>query len=400
MTQSSCDIAVVGAGLVGLATAWQLARRQSGLRITVVEAERAVAQHQSSHNSGVVHAGIYYPPGSLKARLCTRGKMLLEQFCSDHDVPLVRNGKVVVAVRDDELGRLATLYQRAEANGVPQLRRLTPDELREVEPTVEGLAAIHSPTTGVVDFRAVAAALAAGLPAEQVQLITSWPVRELRQSAERVELVGPDDDAIRARFVIVCAGLQADRLAGPAATGIRTVPFRGGWYVVGGPAAASIVGSVYPVPDPSLPFLGVHLTRRIDGTVWAGPSAFLAFSRSDYRRWAVRFRDTAEELAFAGIWRLAAHYPAVTWNEFWQDVSPAVYTRALSRYLPGIQARDLTRGPIGLRAQAMTPAGQLLDDFELRRDGRTLHVINAPSPAATACLAIGEHLADQVVAAA
>lgn len=394
VTVPAVDVVVVGGGIVGLATAWQLARRRPDLRLALVESESRLGAHQSSHNSGVVHAGIYYPPGSLKAQLCTRGKQLLEDFCAERGVPLERNGKLVVATADDELGRLGDLYARASANGVPGLRRLDARELREVEPAAVGVAAIHSPSTGVVDFAGVVAALARDLADGGTPIHTSWPVRQIRQSGGRVELAGPDGAAMTARAVVVCAGLQADRLAGRAAAGMRVVPFRGGWFTLHNDVAVQVRGSIYPVPDPRLPFLGVHLTRRIDGQVWAGPNAFLAFSRSRYRRWAIDARDAVSALSFPGLWRFAAHNTSAAWTEFRHDVSARAYATALARYLPAVRPQDLERGPMGVRAQAMSRRGQLLDDFLVRQDQQVLHVLNAPSPAATSSLAIGERLAE------
>lgn len=390
------DVVVIGAGIVGLATAWQLSRRRPDLSLAIVEAEARPATHQSSHNSGVVHAGIYYAPGSLKAQLCTRGKRLLEEFCAHHEIPLRRDGKLVVATDESELAPLARLYARATANGVPGLRQLDARELRQVEPAVTGLAGIHSPTTGVVDFARVTGALVHDLSSAGTTLRTSWPVVHLRQQGERVEAVGPGGDVVTGRAAVACAGLQADRLAGPAARDVRVLPFRGGWFVLNQEATAEIRGSIYPVPDPRLPFLGVHITRLIDGRVWAGPNAFLALSRSDYRRWAIRPRDAASALSFPGLWRFAAQNPRAAWTELTHDVSVRAYAKALARYLPAIHPRDLSRGPMGIRAQAVNGQGHLLDDFVIRRDGRALHVLNAPSPAATSSLAIGEHLASIV----
>jgi L-2-hydroxyglutarate oxidase LhgO len=390
------DVLVVGGGVIGLAAAWQLTRRQPGIRLAVVEAEPRLAGHQTSHNSGVVHAGIYYPPGSLKARLCRRGNDLLERFAADRGLPIVRNGKVVVAVEERELPRLRGIYDRAVKNGVPGVRMLNGEELRQIEPAAAGIAAVHSPATAVIDFAAVATALAEEVMAAGGLICTSWPVAELvRDGPEEVRATGPGGE-IRARAAIVCAGLQADRLAGRAAGGVRVVPFRGSWFIVAAESSAQVRGSIYPVPDPRLPFLGVHVTRRIDGQVWAGPNAFLALSRSAYRPWAVNARDARQALGFPGLWRFAARHLRTVRTELTRDLSKAAYTRALARYLPAVTAKDLSRGPMGIRAQAMSTDGKLLDDFVIRRADRVLHVLNAPSPAATSSLAIGEVLATDV----
>lgn len=394
--EQPADVLVVGGGILGMATAWQLIRRRPHDRIVVVETGVRLGGHQTSHNSGVVHAGIYYPPGSAKAILCARGKDLLEEFCQERNIRLVRNGKVVVATTEDELDRLSDLYDRAVANKVPGLRRLNARELRDIEPGVSGLASIHSPSTGVVDFTHVLAALAEDLTAAGGEIHTCWPVSKLSTIGDRVEAVGPDGASMLARTAVVCAGLQADRLAGPVADGIRIIPFRGSWYEMRGQVAEDIRGSVYPVPDSRLPFLGVHVTRRVDGSVWAGPNAFLALSRTVYRRWAVQPRDAYAALAFGGLWRFAGRHVPAAWDELRHDLSGKSYARSLKRYLPCVTAEQLRRGPLGIRAQAMSPAGVLIDDFAIRRDRRILHVLNAPSPAATASLAIGAKLADDI----
>jgi L-2-hydroxyglutarate oxidase LhgO len=390
------ELIVVGGGIVGLATAWQLSRRHPELRLALVEAEPQLGMHQTSHNSGVVHAGVYYKAGSLKATLCRRGKKLLEAYCAERGIPLVRNGKIVVATRDDELDALSALYDRAAANGVEGIRRLTPSEIPRIEPMVRGVAAIHSPTTGVVDFTLVAKSLARELTESGVHIRTAWRVDHFRQDGSRVYLTGPGEEVLSARSVIACAGLQADRLAGHAADGVRIVPFRGGWFALDKETASGIKGSVYPVPDPRLPFLGVHLTRRIDGQVWAGPNAFLALSRSDYKRWRFRAPDAISALGYPGLWAFGARHLSAAYTELRHDVSRKAYAKELARYIPDVGKENLARGPIGIRAQAMTRRGELLDDFTIRRDQRILHVLNAPSPAATSSLAIGEHLADVV----
>lgn len=390
------DVVVVGGGLLGLSTALTLLRRRPGLRVTVVEAEPGFALHQSSHNSGVVHAGIYYTPGSLKAELCTRGRILLQEFCESHGIPLVTNGKLVVATRENELGRLADIWTRATANGVPGLTRVDAREMRRIEPLVDGIAAIHSPFTGVVDFRQVTLAMAREVEEHGGLLRVSFPVAEIRNTPGHAEVISHDGEILTAKSVVVCAGLQSDRLAGVATEGIRIMPFRGGWFTLDPEIGEHVNGSIYPVPDPSLPFLGVHVTKRIDGEAWAGPNAFLAFSRRDYRRWAVHPRDASAALTYPGLWRFASRNLPAAWTEFRHDVSRRAYGRALREYLPSVGDSQLARGPMGIRAQAMSRDGHLIDDFVIRPRGRVLHVLNAPSPAATSSLAIGEYIADQL----
>lgn len=390
------DIVVVGGGIIGLATAWQLLRRRPGSLVTIVEAEADVASHQTSHNSGVLHAGVYYAPGSLKASLCGRGRALMEQFCLDHEIPIDFTGKLVVAVSDAELPGLARLFERSTQNGVPGLRRLDRSELRQIEPAVEGVAAIHSPRTGVLDFAEVARQLAKEVVVLGGTILTSWPVRSVQSTAEGCIVTGPGGAVRRGRQAVVCAGLQADRLAGDAAKDVRILPFRGSWYRVSQPLADRIRGSIYPVPNPSLPFLGVHLTRRVNGEVWAGPNAFLAFSRRTYRPWAVSPRDSLSSLGYPGFWRFAVANLGTALTEFSHDVSAHAYANSLRQYVPDVRASDLHRGPMGIRAQAMDARGHLIDDFLIRRDANVLHVLNAPSPAATSSFAIAEYLAETI----
>lgn len=397
MAQSSMDaeIVVVGAGIVGLSTAWTLLRRRPGAALVVIEKEPTIGVHQTGHNSGVLHAGIYYAPGSLKARLCRQGKQQVEEYARQRGIPFDTNGKLVIAAEDDEVPGLEALAERAERNGVPGLRWLDATGLQSVEPAARGVAALHSPSTGVIDFRAVCAALAEDVRAAGGEVRTSWPVERL-DGDDPVTVAGPAG-TISARRVVVCAGLQADRLAGTR--DIRIVPFRGSWYRLRPPVADAVRGSIYPVPDPRYPFLGVHLTRRIDGEVWAGPNAFLALARERYRRWAVSPRDLIDVLGFGGFWRFAARNLPMARREFVHDVSRNAYARAVARYLPAVGADDLERGPMGVRAQAMSADGSLADDFRIEQRGRVVHVLNAPSPAATSAFAIAEVLADRALPA-
>jgi (S)-2-hydroxyglutarate dehydrogenase len=388
------DLVVVGGGIVGLATAYRLLERRPELRLVVLERETRLAAHQTGHNSGVIHAGIYYAPGSLKARLCREGKGELEAFADAHGIERRQPGKLVVAL-PGEGPRLDVLRGRAEANGVPGLEAVGPDRMRELEPHVTGERGLWSPTTGIVDFAAVAAALAGEIQARGGSIELGRAFTGLRQRPGELE-VRTDRGPLIARDLVVCAGLWADRAAG--SQGPRIVPFRGDYYVLAPEARPLVRGLVYPVPDPRFPFLGVHFTPRIDGQVWAGPNAVLALARDGYRRTDLRLRDLAETLTYPGFLRLAARYWRMGAFEMWRDVSRRAYARALRRYLPELRTDQLLPGPSGVRAQALGRDGTLLDDFAFSGSGHVLHVRNAPSPAATSSLAIGRMLAERALA--
>lgn len=396
-TDSPVDVALIGAGLLGLATARALLERRPDLRLVVLEKEEVVAAHQSGHNSGVVHTGIYYPPGSLKARLCREGRALLEGYLEEKGIPFARPGKLVVAVTEDELPRLAALEERARANGVEGLESVGPERIREIEPHAGGLRALWSPRAGIVDFGQVARALAGDIRAGGGQIETGRAVTGIRERGREVVLDTPRG-AVVARGVIACAGLWADRVAalsaetGPDAP--RIIPFRGDYCTLTPDARHLVRGLIYPVPDPRFPFLGVHLTRRIDGQVWAGPNAVLAFAREGYRRSDVRLADLVATLAYPGFLRLAARYWRTGLAELWRDWSKAAFAGRVRRYVPELRADQLVFGPSGVRAQALGRDGRLVDDFDLGGSNRVLHVRNAPSPAATSSLAIGRLLAE------
>jgi (S)-2-hydroxyglutarate dehydrogenase len=387
------DVVVVGAGIVGLATAHQLLERRPTLRITVLEAEPRVAAHQSSRNSGVLHAGLYYPPGSAKARWCREGKRELERFCADHGVPVRRAGKLVVAVERAELPRLAELADRARTNGV-EVETVGPDGIRDHEPHAVGVGALWSPTTAVTDFATVAEALRRRVEARGGEVVLDTPVTGLTERVDRVRVSSPGG-TIGGRVVITCAGSWADRLAamGGRPTPERIVPIRGSWLELRPGLRHLVRGNVYPVPQPGLPFLGVHLTRRIDDRVWVGPNAVLAAARDGSRGGAARWRDLADTLRFGGSWRLARRHARTAVAEVVRDRLLRATLREVARYVPGIGPEDVRRGPWGVRAQAVRPDGTLVEDFEIRGSGRLLHLLNAPSPAATAALAIGDELA-------
>jgi L-2-hydroxyglutarate oxidase len=392
------DVAIVGGGIVGLATAKRLLDARPDLRVAVLEQERELGAHQSGHNSGVLHAGIYYAPGSLQARLCRTGKAEMETYCAERGVPFERVGKLVVALGDEELPRLEAVRARALANEVPGLEEVGPERIREIEPHAAGIRALWSPTTGIVDYRRVVAALADDIRAGGGAVETSRGVRGIDVQAAEVVLAtvrGP----LVAGNVVLAAGLWADRLARLAGDRGREaiVPFRGDYYRLTPEASGLVRGLLYPVPDPRFPFLGVHFTRRIDGEVWAGPNAVLAFARRGYRLRDVDARDLAETVANRGFLRLAGRYWRTGVAEMWRDVSKRAFHAALRRYLPELRPDQLEPGPSGVRAQAIDPDGSLVDDFRLGGGPRVLTVRNAPSPAATASLAIGAELAKRAI---
>jgi (S)-2-hydroxyglutarate dehydrogenase len=389
------DIVMVGAGILGLATARELHSRHPSLSIAVLEKEPAAGLHQSGHNSGVLHAGVYYQPGSLKARLCVQGKVLMERFADEHDIPFERCGKLIVALGEDELGRLADLESRGRANGVPGLRMVGPQEMREIEPAAAGVRALHSPGTGIIDFAQVVQAMAADLGTGGVPVLYGHEVRSIkrRDGAQVLETTG---GPVAARQVISCAGLHSDRVAGlTSPTPVQIVPFRGDYYTLREEARSLCRGLIYPVPDPSLPFLGVHFTKRVDGNVWAGPNAVLATAREGYSRTDVNPADLLETLRFPGFRKLARTYWRTGAVEAWRDVVKSAFVKELQRYVPEVRSDQLTFGPSGVRAQALDADGAMVDDFRLVGDGDSMHVLNAPSPAATASLAIAAHLAGE-----
>ena len=392
------DVVVVGAGIVGLATARALLERRPQLRLAVLDKEAAPGRHQTGHNSGVLHSGIYYAPGSLKARLCVAGKAAMERYAEERGIPLLRCGKLIVALGPSELGRLDELHRRAVANGVEGVRVLGADELREVEPHARGYRALHAPHTGIVDYGAVATALAEDVTAAGGELLTSRPVRGFRPTGRAVRIES-ESGSIEARAVVACAGLQADRLArlAGARSPARIVPFRGDYYTLGPASQGLVRGMVYPVPDPAFPFLGVHFTKRLDGSVIAGPNAVLALARERYRRAALDLRDAGSTLAYPGSWLFAARHLRVGAAELWRDLSTGAFVRDMQRYVPDVRRADVSFGPTGIRAQALARDGRLVDDFLIVGSERMMHVLNAPSPAATASLAIGAELAERAL---
>jgi len=395
MLEREYDIVIIGGGIVGLATAMELLTRYPALKLVILEKEHELAQHQTGHNSGVIHSGIYYAPGSLKAKACVAGKAKLIQFCDEHSVPYELCGKVIVATHEEELPRLEQLYQRGLANGVPDLEMIGPERLREIEPYAVGIKALYSPTTGIVNFGQVARAYAHEVTSHGGEILTGHEVKTIEQRNGRYRLFTPSD-VVEARYVISCAGLFADRVARlsgmPAAPQI--VPFRGDYYILRRQRTGMVRGMIYPVPDPRFPFLGVHFTCRVNGDVWLGPNAVLAFAREGYRRYDISAGDLWETLRYRGFRKLALKYWRVGLEEMYRDYSKAAFLKALQRYVPDLRPADLLPGPAGVRAQALASDGTLVDDFVVDHQGGMLHVRNAPSPAATSSLAIAEMIAD------
>nr|WP_221374978.1 L-2-hydroxyglutarate oxidase [Actinoplanes polyasparticus] len=387
-------VGVVGAGIVGLAVAREVTRRRPGTRVVLFEKEDRVAAHQTGHNSGVVHAGIYYTPGSLKARLCTRGGAMLREYCAERGIAYEECGKLVVAVTTGDVARLDALAARAESNQVRGLRRVGPDGIREVEPHATGLAALHSPHTAITDFPGIARAFAGDVVAAGGEVRFGFRVTGITEGSRLV--VSSASDQVPVDRLIICAGIHSDRvarLAGDAAAP-RIVPFRGEYMKVRPPKAGLVRGMIYPVPDPRYPFLGVHFTRRVNGELEVGPNAVLATAREGYRRADVSARDLAGIAGWPGMWRMAAKHWQTGVREMYGSVSKRAYMKAARRYVPEIVAADVVRAGSGVRAQALDRDGSLVDDFRIHRLGAVTAVRNAPSPAATSSLAIAEYVAD------
>jgi L-2-hydroxyglutarate oxidase LhgO len=401
--RSRYDIAIVGAGIVGLATARELLLRKPGMRLIVMEKDATIASQQSGHNSGVLHTGIYYAPGSLKAQACVEGHRRMLRFCEENSIAYELCGKLIVALDESELPRLEELHRRGAANGVEGLELVGPKRLREIEPYAAGIKAIFSPNTGIVDFVGVAHAYARNVQERGGEIVVGHQVTSITQRGDAAVLVtrrasgGEAGSEIAATHVITCAGLQSDRAGafGNSKRDVRIVPFRGDYYLLRPEKRGLVRALIYPVPDPRFPFLGVHFTRRLDGEIWAGPNAVLAFAREGYGRWDLAPGDLWDALSYRGFWKMAAKYWRTGLEEMYRDYSKRAYVKELQRYLPAVRADDLLPGPSGVRAQAVAPDGRLVDDFLIRHGERTIHVQNAPSPAATSSLMIASLIADQ-----
>ena len=397
---SSQRIIIIGGGIVGLATAFKLARQAPTARITVLEKEDGVGRHQSGHNSGVLHCGLYYKPGSVKARLAVDGIREMAAFCVENQIPHEVCGKLVVAANESEVPRLRDLHERGQQNGLQDLRWLTREQMLEIEPHVGGVAALRVPQEGIVDYPRVCEVLAAKLTEQGTQVVTRARVVRLReQSAGWVAETTAGD--FEADFIVNCAGLHCDRvseLAGERRE-VRIVPFRGEYYQLKPERQFLVRHLIYPVPDPAFPFLGVHFTRLIHGGIEAGPNAVLAFAREGYRKTDLNVTDLWDAVTFPGLWRFLGKHKRMSWEELKRSFSKKLFCQSLQRLVPDLRESDLQTGGAGVRAQAMSPQGELVQDFCFVRRARALHVLNAPSPAATASLAIGSEIARQVLAA-
>jgi L-2-hydroxyglutarate oxidase LhgO len=387
------SVGVIGAGIVGLAVARQMSLQYPGIDVAVFEKEDRVAAHQSGHNSGVVHAGVYYRPGSLKARLCLRGASLLREYCAERDIRYRELGKLIVASDSSELAGLSAIEDRARRNGVPGISRITQDDIAGLEPSVTGVAALHSPHTAVVDYVGVCEAIAGDVRRAGGRIFLSSPVTALAERGSCVE-VRVADSVHQFDQVIVCGGLQSDRLARAAGQldDLRIIPFRGEYYALRAEAGSRIHGLVYPVPDPRYPFLGVHFTPDVADKVHVGPNAVLALALEGYRFTDISLRDVRELARWPGTWRLAGRHWRHGVRELTASISKRAYLSQARRYVPGLRMADLVAAGAGVRAQAVDRGGNLVDDFALQHAGRILLVRNAPSPAATSSLAIAEHI--------
>jgi len=387
------DLAIVGGGILGLSVALALSERFPALRLVLLEKELRLAAHQTGHNSGVIHSGLYYRPGSLKAALCVKGGRMLKTFCEQRGIPIKRCGKVIVALSQEELPRLRELHHRAMANDVPQVSLIGPERLQEIEPEAAGLQALHLPEVCITDYRRIAEAYAGILKERGVEILTGARVRRI-DSRSRLLRLSTSAGQVPARFLVNCAGLHADRLA--AAEGgkrsLQIIPFRGEYFELVPERRNLARGLIYPVPDPRFPFLGVHLSPRVDGRVEAGPNAVLALKREGYRKTDASLADIAEMLRFGGFWKMARRHWRTGMEETYRSLVKQAFVRSVQRLVPAVRSEDLVPAGSGVRAQAVNMEGDLLDDFHVIQRGRSLHLCNAPSPAATASLAIGDHV--------
>lgn len=390
------DYVIIGGGIVGLSTGYALIQQYPQIKLAVLEKEDSLACHQTGHNSGVIHSGIYYKPGSLKARLSKEGGELLRAFCDEHAIPYEMCGKVIVAVDEEELPLLDNLYQRGLANGL-DIALIDGEQLKEIEPHAQGRKAIYVKGAGIVSYRQVAEVLAKEIAARGGDILLRSKVVAIRQSQRGLDIVC-EDKTVTTRYLINCAGLHSDRIAALQGlkTNMRIVPFRGEYYELVPEKRHLVKNLIYPVPNPKFPFLGVHFTRMIDGHVHAGPNAVLSFKREGYRKTDVDFKDLSEVLLYPAFWKIAVQNMSEGLKEMIRSFSKKVFVRSLQRLVPEVQEADLVDGGSGVRAQALSKDGKLVDDFFIVTSERSTHILNAPSPAATASLAIGREICARI----
>lgn len=393
MNNTHYDIAIIGGGIVGLATAMALSK-QTTATLVVLEAENRLAFHQTGNNSGVIHSGIYYKPGSLKAENCVRGREALYKFCDEHNILHERCGKLIVATTPEELPALENLAKRGDSNGLHGVKRLTPEEIREYEPATTGIAGLHVPQTGIVDYLAVVNKYADIVRENGGEIRTNSRVTGFKKIGDEFVLTTSQGEVV-CKALVNCGGLQSDRIARMCGVdpGLQIIPFRGEYFNVAKEKHGLVKNLIYPVPDPRFPFLGVHFTRRVTGGIEAGPNAVLAFKREGYRMSSISVRDVMGYATYIGFWRMANKYWKIAIGEFHRSLSKKAFLDALRKLIPDLQLEDLTRGGAGVRAQALAPDGSMVDDFRIVEAKNQVHVLNAPSPAATASIAIGESIA-------
>lgn len=394
------DCIIIGGGIVGLASGYELLKKNPGLSLTILEKEPEPAIHQTGHNSGVIHSGIYYKPGSLKAKNCRRGVELLLSFCREQNIPYTLCGKVIVATSENEIPMLDSLYHRGMANGVPGLKKLSKEALNEIEPHAAGIRAIHSPETGIIDYTEVAHRLAQCLREKGAVIVTGAKALHIdtRYDGLMVETTAGDFSSHK---LINCAGLFSDKVAELAGVNprLKIVPFRGEYYVLKDNSKYLVNSLIYPVPDPRFPFLGVHFTTGMDGSVEAGPNAVLALAREGYRKSDIKFRDIKDYMMYSGFWSMAGKYWKTAMGEYYRSFYKPAFVKALQKLVPELKSTDLSSGGSGVRAQALMPHGQLVDDFSIIQKKNMVHVLNTPSPAATSALSIGEYISGLVASA-
>jgi L-2-hydroxyglutarate oxidase len=393
------DVIIAGAGIVGLAAAYKLLEKSPTLKVLITEKESGVSRHQTGNNSGVIHSGIYYKPGSLKAHNCTRGYKMLLEFCDTNKIPYDICGKVIVAVNEKEIPAMMNLYERGNQNGLKGLRILEENELKEIEPYVSGVKGILVPQTGIVDYKVVSDKFHEILLEKGAVVNFNEPVVFINNNGSDMVEIRTNKESYFCKHLITCCGLQADRVAAlnNKNLDIKIIPFRGEYYKIKTEKNYLINNLIYPVPDPNFPFLGVHYTRKMNGEIEAGPNAVFAFSREGYRKTDISFKDLFESLAWSGFRKVAGKFMKTGLMEYYRSFSKSAFTRALQKLTPGIIKSDLEPGGAGVRAQACSRDGKLVDDFLFIENGNVLHVCNAPSPAATSCLSIGDTIANKVL---